>query len=139
MKVEKSYVAPKWLKIKEIYENGTNGSDKYGTNFPIGGDLDLLTSEFIYELGEMTQRNGYNYIVDDVKLDLWKDRIWCLVENAGLLREVAWKEEKMDRKGETYHDLYLEQQNRDEFDIPENEPSNEDLESINLEKLMRND
>ena len=82
MKVEKSYVAPKWLKIKEI---------------------------------------------------------WCLVENAGLLREVAWKEEKMDRKGETYHDLYLEQQNRDEFDIPENEPSNEDLESINLEKLMRND
>tara|TARA_B110000444_G_scaffold257672_2_gene296664 strand:- start:1108 stop:1509 length:402 start_codon:yes stop_codon:yes gene_type:complete len=133
MKVEKSYVTPKWLKIKEIYENGTNGSDKYGTNFPIGGDLDLLTSEFIHELGEMTQRNGYNYIVDDVKLDLWKDRIWCLVENAGLLREVAWKEEKMAERGESYFD------NIDEFDIPENEPSNEDLESINLEKLMEND
>tara|TARA_B110000444_G_scaffold257000_1_gene294564 strand:+ start:1196 stop:1597 length:402 start_codon:yes stop_codon:yes gene_type:complete len=132
MKVEKSYVTPKWLKIKEMYDNGTNGSDKYGTNFPIGGELDILTSEFIYDLGEMTQRNGYNFIVDDVKLDLWKDRIWCLVENAGLLREIAWKEEKMAERGESYFD------NVDEFDIPENEPSDKDLESINLEKLMGN-
>jgi len=132
MKVEKSYVAPKWLKIKEMYDNGTNGSDRYGTNFPIGGELDILTSEFIYDLGEMTQRNGYNFIVDDVKLDLWKDRIWCLVENAGLLREIAWKEEKMAERGESYFD------NIDEFDIPENEPSDKDLENINLEKLMGN-
>lgn len=132
MKVEKSYVAPKWLKIKEMYENGTNGSDKYGTNFPIGGELDMLTSEFIHELGEMTQRNGYDFIVDEVKLDLWKDRIWCLVENAGLLREIAWKEEKMAERGESYFD------NMDEFDINEEEPSDEDLESINLEKLMGN-
>ena len=132
MKVEKSYVAPKWLKIKEMYENGTNGSDRYGTNFPIGGELDMLTSEFIHELGEMTQRNGYDFIVDEVKLDLWKDRIWCLVENAGLLREIAWKEEKMKERGESYFD------NIDEFYIPENEPSDEDLESINLEKLMGN-
>ena len=132
MKVEKSYVTPKWLKIKEMYENGTNGSDKYGTNFPIGGELDMLTSEFIHELGEMTQRNGYDFTVDDIKLDLWKDRIWCLVENAGLLREIAWKEEKMKERGESYFD------NIDEFYIPENEPSDEDLESINLEKLMGN-
>tara|TARA_R110000772_G_scaffold212052_2_gene322592 strand:+ start:2050 stop:2451 length:402 start_codon:yes stop_codon:yes gene_type:complete len=132
MKVEKSYVAPKWLKIKEMYENGTNGSDRYGTNFPIGGELDMLTSEFIHELGEMTQRNGYDFIVDEVKLDLWKDRIWCLVENAGLLREIAWKEEKMAERGESYFD------NMDEFDINEEEPSDEDLESINLEKLMGN-
>lgn len=132
MKVEKSYVATNWLEIKEMYDNGTNGSDRYGTNFPIGGELDILTSEFIYDLGEITQRNGYNFIVDDVKLDLWKDRIWCLVENAGLLREIAWKEEKMAERGESYFD------NIDEFDIPENEPSDKDLENINLEKLMGN-
>lgn len=132
MKVEKSYVTPKWLKIKEMYEKGTNGSDKYGTNFPIGGELDILTSEFIYELGEMTQRNGYDFTVDDIKLDLWKDRIWCLVENAGLLREIAWKEEKMAERGESYFD------NIDEFHIVEEEPSDDDLKSINLEKLMGN-
>ena len=34
------------LEIKLMYENGTNGSDEYG-NFPIGGELDKLTREFI--------------------------------------------------------------------------------------------
>ena len=132
MKVKKSYVTPKWLKIKEMYEKGTNGSDKYGTNFPIGGELDRLTLDFVSELGELTSRNGWDYIIDDVKLDLWKERIWCLIENAGLLREIAWKEEKMKERGESYFD------NIDEFDVNDEEPSDDDLNSINLEKLMGN-
>lgn len=131
MKVEKSYVTPKWLTIKEMYENGTNGSDKYGTNFPIGGELDKLTSVFVHELGEMTQRNGYGYVIDDVKLDLWKERIWCLIENAGLLREIAWKEEKEKLKSQSrsyYRDI-------EDFGSLEEEPTDKDLnnlESINI-------
>ena len=30
-KVEKTIVTPMWVKIKEMYEEGTNRSDKYGT------------------------------------------------------------------------------------------------------------
>jgi hypothetical protein len=29
-KIEKSFLTPKWLKVKEMYENETNGSDKEG-------------------------------------------------------------------------------------------------------------
>ena len=27
-------------------------------------------------------------------MDLWKERIWSLVENAGLLPEIAWRDDK---------------------------------------------
>ena len=39
-KIEKSFLTPKWLEVKLMYENGTNGSNKYGTNFELGGKLD---------------------------------------------------------------------------------------------------
>ena len=32
-KIEKSFLTPKWLEVKSMYENGTNGSNKYGTNY----------------------------------------------------------------------------------------------------------
>tara|TARA_B110000285_G_scaffold156099_1_gene174200 strand:+ start:375 stop:758 length:384 start_codon:yes stop_codon:yes gene_type:complete len=88
-KIEKSIIEPKWVKIKELYELKTNGSDKYGTNFKLDGELDKLCIEFINLIGEATTSYGYNYIVEGVKLDLWKERIWSLVENAGLLPGVS--------------------------------------------------
>ena len=93
-KIEKSIVTPKWLKIKEMYEQGTNGSSKYGTNFEIGGELDILALEFIDILGEITQKLGFDCVVEGVKMDLWKERGWSLIENAGLLPEIAWKDER---------------------------------------------
>ena len=51
----KTIVTPKWQKIKAMYEAGTNGSDKYGTNFEIEGELDLMCHEFIDMMGEITQ------------------------------------------------------------------------------------
>ena len=36
VKVQRDYVTPKWLKIKAMYEKGTNGSSEYVENFPIG-------------------------------------------------------------------------------------------------------
>ena len=29
--------------------------------------------------------NGYNQVIEGIELDAWKDRIWNLYENAGLL------------------------------------------------------
>ena len=92
-KMKKQFLTPKWLEIKLMYENGTNGSDKYGTNFKVRGELDNLTRDFIDIIGEFTREFGWSCIIEDVKMDLWKERIWSLVENAGLLPEIAWKDD----------------------------------------------
>jgi hypothetical protein len=94
MKIVKSIITPKWQKIKTMYEAGTNGSDAYGKNFPIGGELDTLSLELIDMLGEITQNQGFGCVVEDIKMDLWKERVWSLIENAGLLPEIAWRDDK---------------------------------------------
>ena len=90
----RTIVTPKWQKIKAMYEAGTNGSDKYGTNFEIDGELDQLCCEFIDLMGVITTEYGWSCIIEDIKMDLWKERIWSLVENAGLLPEIAWRDDK---------------------------------------------
>jgi hypothetical protein len=101
----RTIVTPKWQKIKAMYEAGTNGSDKYG-------ELDMLCHEFIDMVGEITTDRGFDCVVEDIKMDLWKERIWSLVENAGLLPEIAWRDDKeSDRleaedKWNSYDDEY---------------------------------
>jgi hypothetical protein len=105
--MNENIVTSKWLKIKSMYKLGTNGSDKYGSNFPVGGELDLLTDEFIDILGLITMKWGYDCVVDGVKMDIWKERIWSLVENAGLLPEIAWRDEledEQEKKDDWYKD-----------------------------------
>ena len=114
-KIEKSIVTPKWLKIKEMYEQGTNGSDKYGTNFEIGGELDIISLEFVDMLGEITQKFGWDCVIEGVKIDLWKDRIWALIQNAGLLPEIAWRDE-LEVEKEKKDDWY---EIEDEIDLDE--------------------
>ena len=92
-KIEKSFLTPKWLVVKEMYETGTNGSDKYGTNFLINGELDKKSRNFVDHIGAFTREFGWDCIIEDVKMDLWKERIWSLIENAGLLPEIAWKDD----------------------------------------------
>ena len=93
VKVKKSFLTPKWIEIKEMYEKETNGSDKYGKNFKIGGELDMLSTGFVDILGELTRQFGGYSVIEDVKMDLWKERIWSLIENAGLLPEIAWRDD----------------------------------------------
>ena len=93
-KVEKLIVTPKWVEIKEMFEKNTNNSSKFGTNFKIGGELDKLSFELVELLSELTLEYGYNCNVEDVPLDLWKERVWILIEKAGLLPEVAWRDDK---------------------------------------------
>ena len=50
-------------------------------------------------------------------MDLWKERIWSLVENAGLLPEIAWRDDlEADR-------------------IAEAESDEEDIYELDLDKL----
>ena len=121
-KIQKMLVTPKWIKIKEMYENGTNGSDKYGTNFPINGELDKLTLEFVEIIGKLTREFGFDCVIEDVKMDLGKERIWSLIENAGLLQEIAWKVDKEQDEIEDNYDHFEE--NWGDEDI---EPTDEEL------------
>lgn len=113
-KVEKSIVTPMWLQIKKMYETETNGSSEYGSNFEIGGVLDEISLEFVNMLGEITQHQGWDCVVEGVKMDLWKERIWSLIENAGLLAPIAWKTELEDEeKEDTWY------MTEEEFDLEE--------------------
>ena len=103
-KIKKSFLTPKWLEVKLMYEQGTNGSDKYGTNFAIGGELDKLTREFVDIIGEFTHEFGWDCVIEGVKMDLWKERIWSLIENAGLLPDIAWKDDLAKEQAEKISD-----------------------------------
>ncbi len=90
--IVKEVITPRWLKIKEMYEAGTNGSKKYGTNFELGGELNVLSLELVDMLGEITLRNGWDCVIEDIEMDLWKKRVWSLIENAGLLDAIESKD-----------------------------------------------
>lgn len=122
VKVKKSFLTPKWVEVKEMYEKGTNGSDKYGKNFKIGGELDMLATEFVDIIGELTRQFGWACVIEDVKMDLWKERIWSLIENAGLLPEIAWRDDlEADaiKKAEKERWDALEEEDEYEVDLEE--------------------
>ena len=102
--IVKDVITPKWLKIKKMYKEGTNGSKKYGTNFELGGELNVLTLELIDMLGEITQKNGFDCIVEDIEMDLWKKRVWSLIENAGLLNAIETDDDEEDEEDDWFID-----------------------------------
>jgi len=110
--IVKDVITPKWLKIKKMYKEGTNGSKKYGTNFELGGELNVLALELIDMLGEITQKNGFDCIVEDIEMDLWKKRVWSLIENAGLLNAIETDDDEEDEDDED-DDWFIE----DEDDV----------------------
>ena len=127
-KIKKQFLTPRWLEIKEMYESGTNGSDKYGTNFPIKGELNSLTRDFIDIIGELTRKFGWECIIEEVHMNLWKERIWSLIENAGLLPEIAWRDDLA--KDEEIAAKKLEDEKEylgEDYDMEEYEPSDEEI------------
>ena len=112
--IVKDVITPKWLKIKKMYKEGTNGSKKYGTNFELGGELNVLALELIDMLGEITQKNGFDCIVEDIEMDLWKKRVWSLIENAGLLNAIETDDDEEDEEDED-DDWFIEEE--DDVDL----------------------
>jgi hypothetical protein len=110
---QKSILTAEWLTIKSIYEANTNGSNKYGTNFLINGELDQLSTSFVDKIGKLTEKLGFECIIDGVSMNLWKERIWSLIENAGLLPEIAWKDELAEEEAEIKDNWYSD---NDDFD-----------------------
>ena len=113
--IVKDVITPKWLKIKKMYKEGTNGSKKYGTNFELGGEVNVLALELIDMLGEITQKNGFDCIVEDIEMDLWKKRVWSLIENAGLLNAIETDDDEEDEDDED-DDWFIDEDNDIDLD-----------------------
>ena len=123
-KAIKQIVTPMWLEIKEMYKKDTNGSDRYGKNFPLDGELRKKCDEFINLMGELTGRLGGYCVIEDIEMNLWKERIWSLVENAGLLPEISWRDDKEKDRLEAAKEKEKEEDN---YDFNDYEPSDEEL------------
>ena len=90
-KIEKSIMTPKWLEIKKMYETESNGSKEYKSNFKIGGEFDELTREFLDMIMTICEEFSNECTIEGVHMNLWKERIWSVIENGGLLAPIAWK------------------------------------------------
>ena len=123
-------ITDKFNKIKSIYKEGTNGRTKYGENFPIDDELDILCQEFLVDLAKLTKEGGYNQIIEGVELDDWKNRIWNLYENAGLLEGMDdngkvvvnskfFKNEENEEENEPIN--WFKEENNDSYEIDEEE------------------
>lgn len=65
-------------------------------------EVDLITCELITELAILTEKNVTE--INGVSIDLYKDRVWWIVENAGLLPE--YRDEEEDIVEEIKDDYY---------------------------------
>lgn len=73
-------ITNQFLVLKEMYKKGPMDLGKF----------DDLSSSLIIQLGELTERGIKE--IEGEKLDKWKDRVWNLIENAGLLPEYSEEE-----------------------------------------------
>ena len=73
---EENPITNRFLVLKEMYKGDS----------PIDIDLfDTLSTSLINTLGELTTRGVIK--IEGLHIDKWKDRVWNLIENAGLLPE----------------------------------------------------
>jgi hypothetical protein len=70
-------ITPLWLKCQEILKSG---------------DLELADNklmEFVWKLADYTMQGFKDAdVIEGVKLETWKERVWFAIENAGLLPEL---------------------------------------------------
>ena len=71
----KNPIEAKWLNIKTKFK-----SNEYDLN-----ELDKLTSDLIAHLAQLSERGITE--IDGVRIDLYKDRTWNIIEHIGLLPE----------------------------------------------------
>ena len=128
-----------------MFEASTNGNEDYGKNFEIGCKLDILTRSFLDRLGDITTHKGYYCVIDGVKMNLWKERIWSVIENAGLLAPIAWKidiakQEEIDKKVEEEEAKWVsefdELEDYEPTDTELMETEEKDFNSIDLSSII---
>jgi hypothetical protein len=87
--------------------------NKFKLNQLTTEQIDQITSELIAEMAVLTVK-GFTEI-NGVPIDLYKDRVWWIVEKAGLLPEYRDEEDFVEDGLDEEDDYYKD--NEDEFSI----------------------
>ena len=102
-KKEKHIIETKFLDLKTKFKN----------NELTINEIDNLTCELLLELALLTE-NGITEI-NGTSIDLYKDRVWWIVEKAGLLPE--YRDEEDDLGDVEIEDDYYKVEDDFEFEI----------------------
>ena len=78
--------------------------NKFKANQLTTEQVDQITSKLIAEMAVLTV-NGITEI-NGVSIDLYKDRVWWIVEKAGLLPEYRDEEEEIENEFDVEDDYY---------------------------------
>lgn len=100
-KKEKHTIEVKYLDLKTRFKAGTISIE----------EVDQITCELIAELAVLTTKNITE--INGTSIDLMKDRVWWIVEKAGLLPEYRDDEDFVDEEIDEEEDDYY---NDDEFE-----------------------
>ena len=100
-KKEKHTIEVKFLDLKTRFKSGEMSIE----------EVDQITCELIAELAVLTI-NGVTEI-NGTSIDLYKDRVWWIIEKAGLLPEYRDDEDFVDEEFDEEEDDYY---NDDEFE-----------------------
>jgi hypothetical protein len=93
-KKEKHTIEVKYLDLKTRFKAGTISIE----------EVDQITCELIAELAVLTTKNVTE--INGTSIDLMKDRVWWIVEKAGLLPEYRDEEDDIDEEGFDEEDDY---------------------------------
>jgi hypothetical protein len=93
-KKEKHTIEVKYLDLKTRFKAGTISIE----------EVDQITCELIAELAVLTTKDVTE--INGTSIDLMKDRVWWIVEKAGLLPEYRDEEDEIDDEGLDEEDDY---------------------------------
>ena len=99
----KNPIEAKWLRIKKAFKSG-----EFDLN-----ELDCMTSDLIGHLAQLTERGITE--IDGVRIDLYKDRTWNVIEHIGLLPE--YRSPKDEDEEVEIVDNYYEDEEFGEYEI----------------------
>jgi len=104
-KKEKHTIEVKFLDLKTRFKSGEMSIE----------EVDQITCELIAELAVLTTK-GYTEI-NGTSIDLYKDRVWWIVEKAGLLPEYRDPEDDIEDLFDEDEDDYYKTDDEFDFEI----------------------
>ena len=104
-KKEKHTIEVRYLDLKTRFKSGELSIE----------EVDQITCELITELAILTERGITE--INGTSIDLMKDRVWWIVEKAGLLPEYRDEEDFIDVNDEEEEDDYYKVEDEYEIEI----------------------
>jgi hypothetical protein len=104
-KKEKHFIEVKFLDLKEKFKAGELTTE----------EIDQITCEMIAELAVLTVKGITE--INGTPIDLYKDRVFWIVEKAGLLPPYRDEEDDIEEEFDEEDDYYKVDEDEDDFEI----------------------